>query len=265
MPSTTAAETASRSASGKAISAFLPPSFSSSTGLSVSEAAFITARPVGTLPMSATLATFGMARQHLADLLAAGDEVPHARRQDAVDQLGEPQRGQRRLLRRLNHDGVSGGERRRRLARDEHEGMVERDDASDHAEGLAHGEVHRVRSDRDRGPFHLGDEAGIEIELRGAHLRVAPHFGVGVAAVGGVDHGEVVAVLAQHVGDRAQHLCAFERRHAPPLPERGLGGGDGGFRVRHRAVDHLAQRLAGAGIDGVDVKRSAFGCCHLPA
>ena len=58
MPSTTAAETASRSASGKAISAFLPPS-SRVTGLSVSAAAFITARPVGTLPISATLATSG--------------------------------------------------------------------------------------------------------------------------------------------------------------------------------------------------------------
>ena len=58
MPSTTAAETASRSASGYAISAFLPPN-SSSIGLSVSAAAFITARPVGTLPISATMATSG--------------------------------------------------------------------------------------------------------------------------------------------------------------------------------------------------------------
>ena len=60
MPATAAAATASGSASGKAISAFLPPS-SSSTGLIVSAAARITARPVGTLPISATMAMPGCA------------------------------------------------------------------------------------------------------------------------------------------------------------------------------------------------------------
>ncbi len=58
MPATAAAATASGLASGKAISAFLPPS-SSSTGLIVSAAARMTARPVGTLPMSATIAMPG--------------------------------------------------------------------------------------------------------------------------------------------------------------------------------------------------------------
>jgi hypothetical protein len=94
---------------------------------------------------------------------------------------------------------------------------------------------------------------GVEIELRRARLGVAHHLGIGVAAIGGVDHGELVAVLAQDVGNGAQHLCALERQHAPPLADRGLGGGDGGFGVRHRAVHHLAQRLAGTGADGVDV------------
>jgi hypothetical protein len=79
--------------------------------------------------------------------------------------------------------------------------MVERNDTPDHAEGLAHGEVHGVRPHRDRGALHFGDEAGVEIELRRARLRVAHHLGVRVAAIGGVDHGKFVAVLAQDVGN----------------------------------------------------------------
>jgi hypothetical protein len=58
MPPITPPATSSGSASANAMRAFLPPS-SSITGLSVSEAAFMTARPVGTLPMSAIMATPG--------------------------------------------------------------------------------------------------------------------------------------------------------------------------------------------------------------
>jgi hypothetical protein len=131
--------------------------------------------------------------------------------------------------------------------------MIERNDAPDHAEGLAHREIHRIRSHWDRGALHLGDEAGVKIELRGSHLCVAHHLRVGVAAIGGVDHGKLIAVLAQHVGDRAQHLRPFERQHAAPLAECGLGRGDGCFGVGRRAVDHLAQRLARSRADGIDI------------
>ncbi len=203
----------------------------------------------------------GMGGEGGARFSPAGHEAEDALRQQAVDELGQPQRGQRRLVRRLHHDGVAGGERRRRLAGREHEGMIERDDAADHAEWLAHGEVHRVGSHGDRGALHLGDQAGIEIELGRRHRRVPHHLGEGIAAIGGIDHGELVAVLAQDLGDRAQHLGTFERRHPAPFLERGLGRGDGSFGVGHRAVDHLAQRLAGSGADGVDV---TFGLGLLP-
>src|SRR5262249_8334615 len=199
MPSTTAAETASRSASGKAISAFLPPS-SSVTDLSVSEAAFITARPVGTLPMSATLATSGwLPAPPVPARRAARHEPPHPGGRDAVDHRGGPRGGWRRLRGRFAQGGVAGGGGGCLFPRHEHERVIERNDAPDHAEGLAYREIHRVRPHWDRGALHLGDEAGVEIELRGSHLCVAHHLGVGVAAIGGVDHGKLIAVLAQHV------------------------------------------------------------------
>ena len=201
------------------------------------------------------LGDIGMARQHLPDLLAARHQIPHSGRKDAVDQFGKPERGQRRLFGRLDHDGVAGGERGGRFSRDEHEGMIERDDTADHAKRLAHREIDRVRPHRDRGALHFGDQAGVEIELRGAHLGIAHHLGVRIAAIGGVDHGELVAILAQHVGDGAQHLGAFERRQAPPFGKGSFGGGDGGLRVGRRAVDHLTQRLACSRADAVDVTR----------
>src|SRR6188768_822260 len=99
--------------------------------------------------MSAILATSGW----LASAAPASfppDEVEYAWWQEPVDQLGEPQRRQRRLLRRLHHDGVAGGQGRRGLAGDEHERVVERHDAADHAERFADREVQPVRTHRDR-------------------------------------------------------------------------------------------------------------------
>src|SRR5262249_55541715 len=189
MPSTTAAETASRSASGKAISAFLPPS-SSVTGLSVSEAAFITARPVGTLPMSATLATSGWLASTWPTSLppgtrfhTPGGRMPSinsaSRSEDSgacsggLTTVGLPAAGGPGGL---DREGGPGGGGRCNFPRHEHEGVIERNDAPDHAEGFAHREIHRVRPHGDRGPLHLGDEAGVEIELRGSRLCVAHHL-----------------------------------------------------------------------------------------
>src|SRR5262249_29095568 len=58
IPPITAAATSSGSASPKAIRAFLPPS-SNIVRLIVSDAAFITARPVGTLPITAIIVPSG--------------------------------------------------------------------------------------------------------------------------------------------------------------------------------------------------------------
>ena len=79
--------------------------------------------------------------------------------------------------------------------------MIERDDAADDAARLAHGEIHHTRAHRDRGALHFGDEAGVEVDLRRGDGRVHHHLMNRIAAIGGVDHGEFVGVLAQYVGD----------------------------------------------------------------
>ena len=122
---------------------------------------------------------------------------------------------------------------------------------------LAHREVHRVRPHRDRCALHLGDEAGEELELRRRDGGVADHLGIGLPQSAASIMASSSAFLRSTSAMRAQHLGALERQHAPPLAERGLGGGDRGVDVvRRRAVRDLAERLAGAGIDGVDVAAS---------
>ena len=74
-----------------------------------------------------------VADQNVADLgRRAADHVEPAGRQSRLLlQLGEQQRGQRRLARRLEHDRAARGERRRELVRDEVEREVERADRAD--------------------------------------------------------------------------------------------------------------------------------------
>ena len=69
--------------------------------------------PVAMSPVSETSEIVGMAYERVADRHAvAGHDLEHARREDLLRELDEAQRGQRRLLGRLDDLDVAGGERR---------------------------------------------------------------------------------------------------------------------------------------------------------
>ncbi len=195
----------------------------------------------------------GMRGERGAGFAAAGHEIEHAGRQDVADQLGEAERGQRRLFRRLHHHRIAGGERGRGLAGAEHERVVERNDAADDAARLAHREVHHARSHRDRGAFHLGDEAGIELDLRRGDGGVLDHLGERIAAIGGVDQRQFLGVVAQHSGDALQQPRPLERRRVAPGRERRLGRAHRGIDIGCAAIGDRAERFTGAGIDRVGV------------
>ena len=85
-------------------------------------------------PVNVTNATVGVLDQRGPDLLAdAGQEREHAGRQARLEEdLDQPRRDARRLLRRLEHDGVAGHERRRHHAgRDREREVPRRDDDAD--------------------------------------------------------------------------------------------------------------------------------------
>jgi hypothetical protein len=58
-------------------------------------------------------------------------------------------------------------------------------------------------------------------------------------------------MLAQHLGNPPQHFRALERQHVAPGLEGGLRGRDRRVDVGRSRIRDLAERLAGARIDGV--------------
>ena len=108
-----------------------------------------------------------------------------------------------------------------------------------------------VRPHRDRRALHLGDEAGEELHLRRRHHGVADHLGDRIAAVGGVDHRELLRMLAQHRRNALEHLGALERQHVAPVLECGLRGGDRRIDVGGAASATLPSDFARARIDRV--------------
>ena len=78
-------------------------------------------------------------QQCIDRFLVTVDHVEHARRSAGFDkQFGQAQRTGRILFRRLQHHGVTGNQRHARHPQRNHRRKVERRDAGDHAEWLAH-------------------------------------------------------------------------------------------------------------------------------
>ena len=93
------------------------------------------ALPTSVEPVKATLSTSGCSTSALPGVAGAGDDVDDARRQvGLLADLGEQQRGQRRGLGRLEHDGVAAGQRRGDLPRQHQQREVPRDDLAGDAE-----------------------------------------------------------------------------------------------------------------------------------
>ena len=119
-----------------------------------------------------------MADQRRARLLAiAGDDIEHARREAGLRrELGEAQRGQRRLLGRLEHRRAAGGQRRRQRAGRHAERIVPGHDMGGDAERLQQREVDEVGPERDGRALHLVGGAGIVDQGRDDAVDVAARF-----------------------------------------------------------------------------------------
>ena len=79
-----------------------------------------------------------MPHQRVAGVGAvAGDDVDDSLGKHLGADFGQDGRRQRALFRRLDHHGVAGHQRRREAAGGEHDRMIERRDAADHAVRLA--------------------------------------------------------------------------------------------------------------------------------
>ncbi|MNK86103.1 hypothetical protein D3C87_1060060 [compost metagenome] len=175
----------------------------------------------------------------LGDALAGGqglagfatetlDDVQHARRQQVGDQLGEDHDRQRRLLGRLEHDAVAGGQCRGEFPGGHQQREVPRNDLPDHAqrfvEVIGRGQFVDLGS-----PAFLGaDAAGEVTEVVGSQRHVGVQgFAHGLAVVPGFGDGQHLKVLLDAVGDFQQHQGAVLGRGLAPGVGSGMGGVEG--------------------------------------
>ena len=104
-------------------------------------------------------------QRRAGDRAIAGDDVHDAWRQiERFENLGEHQRGERRLLGRLQHHGAPGGQRRRQLPRGHQQRIVPRDDLADDADGLAHDHRQRVVGHFERLAMDLRRQPAVILE-----------------------------------------------------------------------------------------------------
>jgi hypothetical protein len=166
----------------------------------------------------------------------AGDDVDHARGQvGLLADLGEQQGGQRRGLRRLEHDRVAARQGRRDLPCQHQQREVPRDHLPGHAQRLRVGPVAR--------PGQLVGPAGVVEEVRGDQRDVdVAGLPDRLAVVQRLQDGELAGPLLDDPGDPVQVLAAVRTGELLPRRERLARG-------RHGAVDVLVGCLGDLGQD----------------
>ena len=235
-----AAAAASRSASANTMFADLPPS-SSVTRLIVAAAPAAIERPTSVEPVNAILATSGCSTRrcpHVRPGPTTTFTTPSGRPASRASSR-EAQRRQRRQLRRLEHDRVARRERRRELPRRDRQREVPRRDQTDDAERLAHRERLAAR-DRDRVAEQPLGRARVVAERVDHHAHLAARVGDRLAGVARLEHRQLLAVLAERVGERVQHPRALAGRQRAPRRQRRR-------RARDRLVDLLDARARDLG------------------
>ena len=201
--------------------------------------------------------------QRVADLGAgAGHEVDRAGREAGLDHQLDEQRGaQRRVARRLEHDGVAGHERGHHLPARDGDREVPGGDDPGHAERLAN--AHRPLVGQLRRGGVAEHPASLPCHQEGdvdPLLDVAAGLREHLAHLAGHGPGEALLVVGHERAEAVQDLAALRRRGGTPASERGAGGrhgvGDVGRGRDLEAADHLAgvgrvdrvERPAGRGV-----------------
>jgi hypothetical protein len=166
-------------------------------------------------PVKRHHADFRVADQVAADTFAAtANDVDHAARQDLGQRWRQGQYRQRRVFRRLEHQGVAGGQGRGDFPGGHHDRVVPRRNRGDHANRIAthHAGVARqvfaaelaglAAHGAGEEPEHI--DRGAQVVLTGQVQRLA--------AVQGFETGEQVGVFFDGVGDVQQQVRALLRR-----------------------------------------------------
>ena len=164
--------------------------------------------PTATPPVKVTRSTSGLVS--ISSAISCGSPVTTeniSRRQTRfVQDVGQQQRGERRLFGRLQHHAVVGRDRRRDLVRDLVQRMVERRDRRDHAlqrlaqrVDLALLAVRRQVAGKDLAVVGQRRVAGEHEDVAGA-ADLVERILLADAALGGDQVGDLVGARADHLG-----------------------------------------------------------------
>ena len=188
----------------------------------------------------------------------AADNVEDARWQELGHDLGHQQRGHRRGVRRLEHDGIARGDRGRPLPDRHHHRVVPGRDLGADAD--------RFATDHRRVPGHVlagapaledarasGEEAHRVDQLRDL---LAARQRDRLAGVLALECDEFLGALLECVGDAQEREAALSRRRVTPAAERPLRGLERRVHIGG-AGDRRASKLLARG--GVDQRREGIG------
>jgi hypothetical protein len=219
-------------------------------------------------------------------VLAQPAADPRSRPEDEVDdprvdarfvEAGHQQPGRERgHLARLNHHGVTGGERRGELPGDLQQGVVPRGDEGADADRLVHDPAAHAGSGNLNLPVQ-GPAGRLRVVTEHGHhvVDVLPRLSERLAGVERLGAGELLLVPHQQLRHPGQQRAAFYRWGARPgAPVEGApSGGDGGVHVggggpvdvgEHaliRRVDDLVGLAVGARAPGAGEEQ--IGHAHL--
>ena len=200
----------------------------------------------------------GVRGEEVTDGRATGDDVDDAGRKVRLgDGLGDGERGQRRVRRGLQHDGVPGAERRPELHDVEEEREVVGGDRGDHADRLppdhpapeppaavaalrhARRRRHELGARRDVGPVRQLLERETDLVARGGRP--------GRAHLGDDEIGELRLAPGERLVQPPEVRRPLDAGHPPPRPvvDRSAGRADGGVHVGVAALGHPGEERLG--------------------
>ena len=162
--------------------------------------------------------------------------VQHARRQDVGRELREAQGRQGRPRRRLEDDGIAGGQRRPQLPAGHVQGIIPGSNRGDHADRLAADERGSIRDVLvDRLALHAASCSGEEAHVVGDGGHVHGSDVEWLARLAGLEARELLGVRLDDVGQLEERGHALLRRRLLPRLERGRRRLDGAVDVLRRA------------------------------
>ena len=187
-----------------------------------------------------------MSRQRVADdAPLPRHHLERARRHARLmRELAQQNRGERRLAGRLEHHGVSCGERGRDFPAGDGEREIPRHDGRDHAHRLAQREVESAACDRDRLAAELRNRSGVILKDPRAQGDFIARIADGLADVLALQLCKRLQVFADHLRDVEEDVRSFARREIAPFALEGLLRAiDRHLHIRHARGRDLAEDL----------------------